>query len=141
MFVIPFLRINLFLLQHGKIEFTGQSAAPTLQMGAVFSPVHTQSSIASPISIPTHYQQNNKARNSAFRYGRQSFTSHHLQPILPRPTSQNSFIQPQEVTSKPVEKAFEPKVQNYQMPNAVMLFKCDVLTHPLILLSKVNESN
>ena len=79
-------------------------------MGPVFSPVHTQSSITSPISIPTHYQQNNKARNSAFRNSARSFTSHHLQPILPRPASQNVFIQPQEVTSKPMEKAFEPKV-------------------------------
>ena len=102
--------INFLLLQHGKLEFTGQSAAPTLQMGPVFSPVHTQSSITSPINIPTHYQQNNKARNSAFRYGARPFTSHHLQPILPRPASQNTFIQPREVTSTPAEKAFEPKV-------------------------------
>ena len=105
-----FIHINFLFLQHGKLEFTGQNAAATLQMGPVFSPVHTQSSVTSPISIPTHYQQNNKARNSAFRYSGRPFTSHHLQPILPRPASQNTFIQPQEVTSKPVEKAFEPKV-------------------------------
>ena len=102
--------VNNIFLQHGKLEFTGQNAAPTLQVGPVFSPVHTQSSVTSPISIPTHYQQNNKARNSAFRYSGRPFTSHHLQPILPRPASQNTFVQPQEVTSKPVEKAFEPKV-------------------------------
>lgn len=105
----PFVYV-LILLQHGKIEFTAQSATPGLQMGAVFSPVYTQSSMTSPISIPTHYQQNNKIRNSAFKYSGRSFTSHHLQPILPRPTSQNSYIPPQEV-SKPAEKAFEPKVQ------------------------------
>ena len=102
--------MNNIFLQHGKLEFTGQNSAPTLQVGPVFSPVHTQSSVTSPISIPMHYQQNNKARNSAFRYSGRPFTSHHLQPILPRPASQNTFIQPQEVTSKPVEKAFEPKV-------------------------------
>lgn len=105
-----YVHINFLLLQHGKIGFTSQSAAPTLQMGPVFSPVHTQSSITSPINIPAHYQQNNKARNSAFRVSGRSFTSHHLQPILPRPASQNTFIQPREVTGKPVEKAFEPKV-------------------------------
>lgn len=105
----PFVYV-LILLQHGKIEFTSQSAASAIQMGAVFSPVHTQSSITSPISIPTHYQQNNKVRNSAFKYSGRPFTSHHLQPILPRPTSQNSYILPQEVT-KPAEKIFEPKVQ------------------------------
>lgn len=79
-------------------------------MGAVFSPVHTQPSMTSPISIPTHYQQNNKVRNSAFKYSGRTFTSHHLQPILPRPTTQNSSIPPQEV-GKPAEKIFEPKVQ------------------------------
>lgn len=106
-----YIFIILFLLQHGKIEFTGPNASSVHMAPAVFSSVQTaQPPVANPIRVPTHYQQNNKIRPSAFRYSGRSFTSHHLQPILPRPTSENRCIQLQEISKQP-EKTVEPKVK------------------------------
>ena len=103
------------MLQHGKIEFTGQSASPVHMAPTVFTSVHSaQPPVGNPIRVPTHYQLNNKIRPSALRFSGRSFTSHHLQPILPRPTSENTCSQSQDVNKQP-EKIVEPKVKNVNM--------------------------
>ena len=98
------------MLQHGKMEFTGQSVSPVYMGPAVFSSVQTvNSSLRNPIRVPTHLQHNNQIKTSALRFGGKSFTSHHLQPILPRPTLENKFLPSQDVGKQPA-KPVEPKV-------------------------------
>jgi len=78
---------------------------------AVFTTVKSvQSQVGNPIRVPSHYQPNNKARPGAIRYSGRPFTSHHLQPILPRPAIENKFTPPQNFNKQP-EKPLEPKVK------------------------------
>lgn len=80
---------------------------------AVFTTVKSvHSQVGNPIRVPTHYQPNNKARPGAIRYSGRPFTSHHLQPILPRPAIENKFTPPQNFNKQP-EKPLEPKVRRY----------------------------
>lgn len=99
--------------QHGKMEFTGQSVSPVYMGPAVFSSVQTvNSSLRNPIRVPTHLQHNNQIKTSALRFGGKSFTSHHLQPILPRPTLENKFLPSQDVGKQPA-KPVEPKKMEF----------------------------
>ncbi|CAH3169682.1 unnamed protein product [Porites lobata] len=99
--------------QHGNIEFSGQSVSPVHMGSAVFTTVKSvQSQVGNPIRVPTHYQPNNKARPGAIRYSGRPFTSHHLQPILPRPAIENKFTPPQNFNKQP-EKPLEPKKMEF----------------------------
>lgn len=105
--------VILFIVQHGNIEFSGQSVSPVHMGSAVFTTVKSvQSQVGNPIRVPTHYQPNNKARPGAIRYSGRPFTSHHLQPILPRPAIESKFTPPQNFNKQP-EKPLEPKVRRY----------------------------
>ena len=81
-------------------------------MSPMFSPVHPQSSMKGSVNIPTPYQQNNRAPQSSFRHGGRPFPTHHLQPILPRPTPQSNSL-PIQDTGKQAIKTIEPKVQDF----------------------------
>lgn len=81
-------------------------------MGPMFSPVHPQSSRKGSVNIPTPYQQNNRAPQSPFRHGGRTFSTQHLQPILPRPTPQSNSL-PIQDTSKQAIKTIEPKKMEF----------------------------
>ena len=106
---------------------------------AVFTTVKSvQSQVGNPIRVPTHYQPNNKARPGAIRYSGRPFTSHHLQPILPRPAIENKFTPPQNFNKQP-EKLLEPKVRRYTIKYHVVSLYIENLSYYNLLSPKSGQ--
>ena len=92
------------------MELSGQSMTPGNFGPAVFSSVQTvNTSVRNAIRVPMHFQHNAQIKSSAFKFGGKSFAPHHLQPILPRPTTENKYVPSQEVSKQPA-KPVESKV-------------------------------
>lgn len=97
------------------MELSGQSMAPGNFGPAVFSSVQTvNTSVRNAIRVPTHFQHNAQIKSSAFKFGGKSFAPHHLQPILPRPTTENKYVPLQEVSKQPA-KPVESKVTSQKL--------------------------
>lgn len=114
------------------MEFASQSVSPGNFGPAVFSSVQTvNTSVRNTIRVPTHFQHNNQIKSSALKFGGKSFTSHHLQPILPRPTMENKHVPSQEVSKQPA-KPVESKVACQKLFKLCQWLSINI--HPLLII-------
>lgn len=102
----------VIVTSQGKMELSGQSMAPGNFGPAVFSSVQAvNTSVRNAIRVPTHFQHNAQIKSSAFKFGGKSFAPHHLQPILPRPTTENKYVPSQEVSKQPAKPVESKKME------------------------------